>query len=164
MCKMFTNLQTQTLIHNRSKGQSFAETRRVAWKLSTKAYGKGMRRRIWAKINHEDNGLKSAMCGDLVYKKSNGSNQTQKTLVVPLTKIVGTEGRCEDFDKEFHPLTKHNQQRWISVASARLAGVTLPAVELVQVGDEYYVRDGHHRVSVAKSLGQAVIDANVVSH
>jgi hypothetical protein len=85
------------------------------------------------------------------------------TEVIPIKKIVGTEGRSEDFDADFHPLKKHNRERWISVAVARQMDVILPAVELIQKGDEYYVRDGHHRISVAKARGQLEIDARIVN-
>ena len=85
------------------------------------------------------------------------------TVVVPLDKIVGSEGRSEDFDRAFNPLKKHNRERWISVAAARWTGAVLPAVELVQAGEEYYVRDGHHRISVAKVMGQLEIDARIMN-
>jgi hypothetical protein len=80
---------------------------------------------------------------------------------VPISKIRGSEGRSEDFDREFHPLRLHNQGRWLSVATARQRGVVLPPVELIQIGDIYFVRDGHHRISVAKAFGQEEIEAEV---
>jgi hypothetical protein len=60
-------------------------------------------------------------------------------------------------------LKKHNCERWINIAVARDMGVVLPAVDLVQVGDVYYVRDGHHRISVAKAMEQLDIDARIVN-
>jgi hypothetical protein len=48
------------------------------------------------------------------------------------------------------------------VAVVRLAGEDLPAVELVHTGGIYFVRDGHHRISVAKALSEAYIDAEVI--
>lgn len=83
------------------------------------------------------------------------------TRSVPISQIRGSEGRCDDFDADFQPLRSHNRGRWVSVATARARGVTLPVVELVQVGDAYFVRDGHHRISVAKAWGQESIDAEV---
>jgi hypothetical protein len=80
---------------------------------------------------------------------------------VSIDEIQGSEGRCADFDTRFRPLRSHNKGRWASVAKARLKGVTLPLVELVQVGDVYFVRDGHHRISVARAFGQESIDAEV---
>lgn len=83
------------------------------------------------------------------------------TQVVPIRKIRGSEGRCKDFDKDFQPLQTHTKGRWLSVATAQQKGVTLPPVELLQVGDVYFVRDGHHRISVAKALGMENVDAEV---
>ena len=81
---------------------------------------------------------------------------------VPLRAIRGSESRSQDFDNHFRPLQQHTQSRWESVAKARINGVALPAVDLVKVGENYYVRDGHHRISVASVLGQESIDAKVV--
>jgi hypothetical protein len=80
---------------------------------------------------------------------------------VPLHEIAGSEGRSRDFDAQFRPLRTHNKDRWAGIAAARFLGITLPPVELVQVGQRYYVRDGNHRISVALALGQAAIDAQV---
>ena len=62
----------------------------------------------------------------------------------------------------FRPLVNHTRDRWVSIAIARHQGINLPPVELIQVGEEYFVRDGHHRVSVAKTFGQATIEAQVL--
>jgi hypothetical protein len=83
------------------------------------------------------------------------------TRAVPICQIRGSEDRCEDFDTDFQPLQPHNKSRWMSIATAQQVGATLPPVKLVQVGDIYFVRDGHHRISVAKSMGQEHIDAEV---
>ncbi len=80
---------------------------------------------------------------------------------VSIRQIRGSEGRAKDFDAGFGPITSHSQWRWLNVASARLQGVPLPPVELVQVGQVYYVRDGHHRISVARAWGQESIEAEV---
>jgi len=81
--------------------------------------------------------------------------------LVPLSRIVGTEDGDQDFDADFNPLSERVRARWLSVYAAREAGLALPPVELVQVGDQYYVRDGHHRISVARAFGQREIEANV---
>ena len=80
---------------------------------------------------------------------------------VALDNIRGTEGRLNDFDDRFNPLTDRTRQRWQSVAKAVDAGTQLPPVELIQVGKTYFVRDGHHRISVARALGQSTIAARV---
>lgn len=81
---------------------------------------------------------------------------------VPLTAIRGSVGRCADFDAEFRPLGWHSRERWINTAVAHEKELPLPAVDLVRVNDDYFVTDGHHRVSVAKAHGQVTIDAIVV--
>lgn len=83
------------------------------------------------------------------------------TRAVPVRQIRGSEGRSKDFDAHFRPLSAINKSRWMSVAIAHIKGVAMPRVDLIQVGDVYFVRDGHHRISVAKALGQEYIDADV---
>jgi hypothetical protein len=70
--------------------------------------------------------------------------------------------RAEQFDAEFRPAAP-TRARWTSVWAAWHRGVTLPPISVVQVGDAYAVRDGHHRVSVARARGAATIDAIVVA-
>ena len=81
---------------------------------------------------------------------------------VPLSQIRGSEGRSGDFDRDFNPLQDRCRQRWLNVAMARQRGKALPPVELIQVGQVYFVRDGHHRISVARALGQQAIEARVL--
>ena len=83
------------------------------------------------------------------------------TRMVPIDQIMGSEERCGDFDRDFNPLHDHNRGRWLGIAAARRGGVPLPPVDLVQVGDLYFVQDGHHRISVARALGQTDIEARV---
>ena len=80
---------------------------------------------------------------------------------VPIDQIRGSEGRSADFDRDFCPLQDRTRGRWLGIARARQAGKSLPPVLLVQVGKVYYVRDGHHRISVARALGQRTIEAKV---
>jgi hypothetical protein len=81
---------------------------------------------------------------------------------VPLRQIRGSACRSHDFDNLFRPRRSHNKSRWLTIAVARRMGAILPPVELVRVGDVYFVQDGHHRISVARALGQACIEAEVV--
>ena len=81
--------------------------------------------------------------------------------VVPLDAIVGTVDRGVDFDRGFRPTSTRLRSRWERIASAQRRGESLPPVSLFKIGDLYFVRDGHHRVSVAKSLGREDIDAYV---
>ncbi len=80
---------------------------------------------------------------------------------VPLEKIVGSVGRYQDFDRAFLPRSESTRHRWENIDKALQAGVALPPVELYKVGDVYFVRDGNHRVSVARTQDWPSIDAYV---
>ncbi len=92
-----------------------------------------------------------------------GSAHDAGLQTVDFRQIRGSENRCSDFDAQFHPLRLGTRDRWTSIAAARLMGAILPPVELIQVGDIYYVRDGHHRISVARALGEEYIEAHVTA-
>src|SRR5213082_3302049 len=81
--------------------------------------------------------------------------------VVPLDAIVGTIDRQRDFDRGFRPTSRRVRSRWEHIAAAMRRGEALPPVDLLKVGELYFVRDGHHRVSVATALGRSDIDAYV---
>jgi hypothetical protein len=81
--------------------------------------------------------------------------------VVTLDEIVGTIDRGRDFDRRFRPTSARVRSRWEQIAAAMRRGEAMPPVELLKVGDIYFVRDGHHRVSVARALGRTDIDAYV---
>jgi hypothetical protein len=81
---------------------------------------------------------------------------------VPIDQIVGSSGRFRDFDRAFFPTQTQTKDRWISIDTAHLDQIDLPPVELYKMGDIYFVKDGNHRVSVAREIGQRIIDAYVV--
>jgi hypothetical protein len=83
--------------------------------------------------------------------------------VVPLKLIVGSEGRYRDFNKFFLPRAEHLRARWERVDLARIRDIALPAIQLYEIGGAYFVRDGNHRVSVARSQGMEALDAEVTS-
>ena len=83
--------------------------------------------------------------------------------VIPIDKIVGSEGRYKDFDNRFFPKSTHLKNRWQHVDEAALNDVTLPPIKVYEIAGLYFVRDGNHRVSVAKTRGTEFIDAEVVS-
>ncbi len=81
--------------------------------------------------------------------------------VVPLDLIVGTVDRGRDFDRRFRPTSLRGRNRWEQIAAAMRRGESMPPVDLARVGEIYFVRDGHHRVSVSRALGRTDIDAHV---
>ncbi|MFL5858483.1 MAG: chromosome partitioning protein ParB [Solirubrobacteraceae bacterium] len=82
-------------------------------------------------------------------------------LVVPLDAIVGTVDRTRDFDRQFRPTTGRVRARWERIAAAMRRGESMPPIDVYRIGDLHFVRDGHHRVSVARALGRHDIDAYV---
>jgi len=83
--------------------------------------------------------------------------------VVPIKMIVGSEGRYHDFNKYFLPRREHMRHRWQRVDEAHIRDIILPPIQLYEIGGVYFVRDGNHRVSVAKTQGVEFIDAVVTS-
>ncbi|GAP20644.1 DUF4032 domain-containing protein [Leptolinea tardivitalis] len=81
---------------------------------------------------------------------------------VPIDAIVGSVGRFQDFDRAFLPRGKATRGRWESIDRAHLMDIDLPAIEVYKLGEVYFVKDGNHRVSVARERGQAFIDAVVI--
>lgn len=127
--------------------------------LFRRAFAKGKRDRLLAALIKKRNHLFSI---EQISKSKEIYAQNGCGLkTVPIKMIQGSEGRSKDFDRSFNPITKHNMHRWMGVATQRLKGRTLPAVDLVQIGEFFFVMDGHHRISVARALGEKFIDANV---
>lgn len=80
---------------------------------------------------------------------------------VELERISGSVGRCLDFDGGFLPVCSCTRDRWERVDRASREGRFLPPVELYKLGEEYFVADGNHRVSVARHRGSIAVDAVV---
>jgi hypothetical protein len=83
--------------------------------------------------------------------------------VVPIDSIIGSEGRTADFDMDFHPMSDERRERWVNMAIVYLSRFPLPPIQLIRVGDAYFVRDGHHRISVSRAFGQVAMDAEVIA-
>ncbi|MEO8289119.1 MAG: DUF4032 domain-containing protein [Chloroflexota bacterium] len=81
---------------------------------------------------------------------------------VPVSSVVGSVDRYHDFDRAFLPTQARTRPRWESVDRATLTDVILPPVQLYKVGEVYFVKDGNHRVSVAKEKGMEYLDAEVI--
>jgi uncharacterized ParB-like nuclease family protein len=84
---------------------------------------------------------------------------------IPLDRIVGSAAppsKTGDFDPVFLPVNRRLRGRWTRIYQEMVEGDELPPIDVYKVGDDYYVIDGHHRVSVARSLGRATINARVV--
>ncbi len=92
------------------------------------------------------------------------TNETYRGVTaVPIEKIIGSEGRYRDFNRFFFPKREHLKARWTGIDELQYRDIILPPVVLYEMGGVYFVRDGNHRVSVAKAKRQSFIDAEVIS-
>jgi hypothetical protein len=84
------------------------------------------------------------------------------TRMIELDKIVGSVGRYRDFTRQFMPRPHVQRERWGRLDRALNAMETIPPIEVYQIGDVYFVKDGNHRVSVARANGLKDIEAHVI--
>jgi hypothetical protein len=115
---------------------------------------------FWSRLTGRSQGLfalKQVRAACTVQAMHDGGVRT-----VPINQIRGSEGRSHYFDLDFNPLYDQTRGRWLSIAVAQQQGKALPPVSLIQVGDLYFVQDGHHRISVARARGQTAIEARVI--
>ncbi len=80
---------------------------------------------------------------------------------VEISRIIGSVGKHEQFDMQFMPLPRASPEKWKRIDKAFRLGQELPPVSLLGLGGDYFVNDGHHRVSVARFHGVEWIDAEV---
>lgn len=92
-----------------------------------------------------------------------GTEIHRGTQDIPLNSIVGSVGRYADFTRSFLPLNPSDEQRWAHVMAlvTEPGGPGLAPIDVIKLGDVYFVKDGHHRVSVARQLGAKTIQAHV---
>jgi hypothetical protein len=127
----------------------------------TRARNKALFNEIQNFLNPDKSRLLSFHDVKKILKPKNEVYAGMKT--VPIQKIVGSEGRYQDFDNHFLPKTSNLRQRWERVDEAHLSDIVLPPIQLYEIGGLYFVRDGNHRVSVSKAQGVQYIDAEVIS-
>src|SRR5215210_1412778 len=80
---------------------------------------------------------------------------------IELDSIVGTLDRGRDFDRRFRPTSGRTRTRWERIATAQRKGQAMPPIDVYRIGEVHFVKDGHHRVSVARAMGSHKIDAYV---
>ena len=88
---------------------------------------------------------------------------TPKLTQVDIDRIVGSMGRASDYTADFLPRVGNDEERWARVLIAVDSPEGVPPVELLELDGEYYVKDGHHRISVMKRLGIRSVEAYVTS-
>jgi uncharacterized protein (TIGR00730 family) len=80
---------------------------------------------------------------------------------IPLDKIVGSVGRYQEFSRAFLPTQEFIRERWKRVYEVAHAPTGFPPIDVYKIGDAYFVRDGHHRVSVLHELGASTVEATI---
>ena len=81
--------------------------------------------------------------------------------LIPLDSIVGTVDRSREFDRDFRPTSPRVRERWQRINLAQRKGEAMPPIDVYRIGELHFVKDGHHRVSVAHALGHHDIEAYV---
>ncbi|MGD2040655.1 MAG: hypothetical protein PVH11_07495 [Anaerolineae bacterium] len=133
---------------------------RVALSLYNRARTRAWLRRLWSVLTQRRQCLLDL--SEVEKQCSIRHRHYRGIQTVCLDQIRGSDGRCRDFDRAFYPSQEHNRGRWLAIATLQESGTILPPVQLVQVGEIYFVQDGHHRISVARASGKACIEAEVV--
>jgi hypothetical protein len=124
------------------------------------AAGAKRRARLFRRLRGADPGVDRLPVHDEVPTAAASTAGAVREL--PLDAITGTiePGRAHEFDSAFRPGPR-TRARWQRVWLAEDRGVALPPISVVRLGDAYAIRDGHHRVSVARARGAVAIDAIV---
>jgi hypothetical protein len=81
--------------------------------------------------------------------------------VIALDSIVGSVDRAREFDRAFRPTSPRVRDRWQRINTAQRKGQAMPPIDVYRIGEVHFVKDGHHRVSVARALGHRDIEAYV---
>lgn len=124
-----------------------------------RALRRGFLRKLVARITGQENELLpySEVRSQLPFQGQHDLGQQ----TIPIDKIVGSVGRYRDFDRAYLPTQTATAQRWIGISKARYKDIDLPPIEAYKIGEVYFVKDGNHRVSVARERQQVFIDAYV---
>lgn len=142
MSRMFADLFTQT-------NEDFE-----------KAKSRGRIQSILSSLVRKNSDLLSLYAVTELIKPKNETYRGMQT--IPVKNIIGSEGRYQDFSLAFYPKKELLRARWRSIDLATKKYVILPPISVYKLGEWYFVRDGNHRVSVAKTQGVEFIDAEVV--
>lgn len=125
-----------------------------------KARSRGRMQSLLSSLAWKNSDLLSLYAVTEMIKPKNETYLGMKT--IPIANIIGSEGRYHDFSLAFYPKKELLRSRWQSIDRASKQFIILPPISVYKLGEWYFVRDGNHRVSVAKTQGVEFIDAEVV--
>jgi hypothetical protein len=127
----------------------------------TRARRRARLRAVMARIRREHTSNRLLSFDDVRKEHAANNRRPRGTRVVEVEEIIGSVGRWRDFDRSFLPARASVGHKWKRIDRAFQRGEDLPPVELYEIGDDYFVVDGHHRVSVARSHGIPTLEAAV---
>ena len=127
----------------------------------TRARRRARLRALVARIRREHASNRLLSFDDLRREHAANNRLYRGTKVVEVEAIVGSVGRWRDFDRSFLPARANVGHKWKRIDRAFQRGEDLPPVELYEIGDAYFVVDGHHRVSVARYHDVPTLEATV---
>lgn len=158
---MFTNaILSQQYFDNGqlSRSQDYLQNHSAASVAFKRAKKRGVWRRLRAWLTHQSVQLRHYPTTGMQYSKHAAGG----VQYIAIDQIIGSEGRSHDFDNQFWPISEHSRDRWVSIAMAMGTDKHLPPVQLVQTANGYVVRDGNHRVSVARAFGHTMVEAEII--
>ena len=127
----------------------------------TRARRRARLRAVAARIRREHTSNRLLSFDDVRRELVANNRHHRGTRVVEADQIVGSVGRWRDFDRSFLPARTSVGHKWKRIDRAFQRGEDLPPVELYEIGDAYFVVDGHHRVSVARYHNVPTVEAAV---
>lgn len=114
-----------------------------------------------ARLRGDDEASTALSFDEVVEALGNRGERRLGLQLIPLDAIVGSVDKVRDFDRRFRPTSDKSRARWERLARASREGEEIPPIDVYKLGDYYFVRDGHHRVSVARALRLSLIEAFV---
>ena len=127
----------------------------------TRARRRGRLRALGARLRREHTSNRLLSFDDVRRELAANNRLYRGTRVVEVNEIIGSVGRWKDFDRSFLPARASVGARWKRIDRAFQRGEDMPPVELYEIGDAYFVVDGHHRVSVARYHDVPTLEAAV---
>lgn len=123
---------------------------------------RALRDQFWAKLSGTQSEL-AVFPGNNQHPRFAASRRLIGLQNIRVDQIVGSLNRNTDFDYRFRPLKKHNLDRWVNTYILQKQD-GWPPIVVHKIGEQFFVEDGHHRVSVARMIGMDFIDAKVWEH
>jgi hypothetical protein len=127
----------------------------------TRARRRARLRAVVARIRRKHTSTRLLSFDDVRRELAANNRRPRGTRVVEVNEIVGSVGRWDEFDRSFLPARASVGHKWKRIDQAFQRDEDLPPVELYEIGDSYFVVDGHHRVSVARYHDVPTLEATV---